>query len=111
MPKKKKKDRPIFKGRSHKSFLNQCRLKLVTLEESLYFFTQSTKLPNGYTLARFDIHLVGRLDIEGLVPFSKVSRLNVCTELMRCVNIDRKQELLIFGTYLRSPNSTKLFEE
>ena len=31
MPKKKKKDRPIFKGRSHKSFLNQCRLKLVTL--------------------------------------------------------------------------------
>ena len=75
------------------------------------FFIQSTKLPNGYTLARFDIHLVGRLDIEGLVPFSKVSRLNVCTELMRCVNIDRKQELLIFGTHLRSPNSTKLFEE
>ena len=38
MPKKKKKDRPIFKGRSHKSFLNQCRLKLVTLDESQDFF-------------------------------------------------------------------------
>jgi len=33
MPKKEKKDRPIFKGRSHKSFLNQCHLKLVTLRK------------------------------------------------------------------------------
>ena len=37
MPKKKKKDRPLFKGRSHKSFLNQCRLKLVTLGNTLFF--------------------------------------------------------------------------
>lgn len=38
MPKKEKKDRPIFKGRSHKSFLNQCRLKLVTLVNHLLFY-------------------------------------------------------------------------
>ena len=37
MPKKEKKDRPIFKGMSHKSFLNQCRLKLVTLADRLVF--------------------------------------------------------------------------
>ena len=37
MPKKEKKDRPIFKGRSYKSFLNQCRLKLVTLGKRLRF--------------------------------------------------------------------------
>lgn len=40
MPKKKKKDRPIFKGRSHKSFLNQCRLKLVTLGKSPPFLSK-----------------------------------------------------------------------
>ena len=47
MPKKEKKDRPIFKGRSHKSFLNQCRLKLVTLDFHLAFGNYSA-------LAEFD---------------------------------------------------------
>ena len=41
MPKKKKKDRPLFKGRSHKSFLNQCRLKLVTLPPLVGFFVSN----------------------------------------------------------------------
>ena len=40
MPEKEKKDRPIFKGRSYKSSLNQCRLKLVTLDKNLAFFNQ-----------------------------------------------------------------------
>lgn len=47
MPKKEKKDRPIFKGRSHKSFLNQCRLKLVTLALCLTFSMHLKQVNNS----------------------------------------------------------------
>ena len=54
MPKKEKKDRPIFKGRSHKSFLNQCRLKLVTLRE-IASFSYAIKITER-SLARILFH-------------------------------------------------------
>ena len=70
MPKKEKKDRPIFKGRSHKSFLNQCRLKLVTLGHCPPFIKYNLlNLFVFFDLKRFDqmVLTIISQDIEELI--------------------------------------------
>ena len=106
MPKKKKKDRPIFKGRSHKSFLNQCRLKLVTLPFRVLFKPKllldrlnDRQVPNfivvlGYCSIRAEPTRVSDVDKTHLSP-SKTIRIKFinllgCTQVINKVQQDEE---------------------